>query len=97
MMTFSLGNISWKITISDLISSLIFFGMGSYITYLAFNNQLFSHSNYQLDMNIYSAKILDYINGFVTLIPEYIWAILFVSLIGWFAYLFIKQLKNNEN
>ena len=63
MMTFSLGNISWKITISDLISSLIFFGMGSYITYLAFNNQLFSHSNYQLDMNIYSAKILGYING----------------------------------
>jgi len=97
MMTFSLGNISWKITISDLISSLIFFGMGSYITYLAFNNQLFSHSNYQLDMNIYSAKILGYINGFITLIPEYIWAVLFVGLIGWFAYLFIKQLKNNEN
>ncbi|OHA99290.1 MAG: hypothetical protein A3E59_00215, partial [Candidatus Zambryskibacteria bacterium RIFCSPHIGHO2_12_FULL_39_47] len=93
MMTFSLGNISWKITISDLISSLIFFGMGSYITYLAFNNQLFSHSNYQLDMNIYSAKILGYINGFITLIPEYIWAVLFVGLIGWFAYLFIKQLK----
>ncbi|OHB10419.1 MAG: hypothetical protein A3H52_01465, partial [Candidatus Zambryskibacteria bacterium RIFCSPLOWO2_02_FULL_39_26] len=91
MMTFSLGNISWKITISDLISSLIFFGMGSYITYLAFNNQLFSHSNYQLDMNIYSAKILGYINGFITLIPEYIWAVLFVGLIGWFAYLFIKQ------
>ena len=98
LITLHIGSLSWKVTISDLVSSIIFIGMGTYISYLAFNNKLFSHSGFQLDMNIYSAKILSYINGFVTLIPEYIWAVLFVSLISWFTYLFVNQIKikNNE-
>lgn len=96
-MNLSFLGYEWKVTPSDLISSLIFLGMGGYITFLAFNNKLFSHSDYQLDMNIYSAKILSYINRFVTLIPEYVWAVLFVSLVGWFTYLFFKQIKNKNN
>jgi len=94
--TLRLGSINWDVTISELVSSLIFIGMGSYITYLAFSDKLFNHSDYQLDMNIYSAKFLNIINSYVSLIPEYIWAVLFVGLVGYFVYLFIKQYKNNE-
>jgi cytochrome c-type biogenesis protein len=95
--TLKLGTFSWQITIAELISSLIFLSMGVYITYLAFQNRLFMRSEYQLDMNITSAKLLNYINGFVSQIPEYVWAVIFVGLIGWFTYLFINQIKNNEN
>lgn len=92
--TLRLGTIEWQITISELISSIIFIGMGGYITYLAFSNNLYSHSDYQLDMNIFSAKFLKAINGFTTIIPEYIWALLFIGLASYFTYLFIKQIKN---
>ncbi len=94
--TLRVGGISWRVTISELISGIIFLGMGGYITYLAFNNNLYSHSDYQLDMNIYSAKFLNYINGFVRYIPEYIWALLFIGVVSYFIYLFIKQVKKYE-
>jgi len=94
--TLRLGSLSWQVAIPDLVSGIIFVGMGSYITYLAFNNKLFSHTDYQLDMNIFSAKLLNSVNGFTSLIPEYVWAVLFVGLVSYFTYLFIKQYKNNE-
>lgn len=90
------GNFSWRISVSELVSSLIFLLMGGYITYLAFNNKLFSHSNYQLEINLYNARLLNAINGFVKLIPEYIWAILFVGLIAYLSHTFIKLLKKYE-
>ncbi len=91
-----IGSYHWQITISELVSSIIFLGMGIYITYLAFHNKLYSHSDYQLDMNITSAKFLNYINGFVRIIPEYIWALAFIGIVGYCTYIFVKQYKNHE-
>ncbi len=92
-----IGSFSWQITVSELISGLIFLLMGGYITYLAFRNKLFTHSDYQLDMNIYNAKFLNAINGFVTLIPEYVWALLFIGIFVSISYVFIKQYKKQKN
>jgi cytochrome c biogenesis protein CcdA len=92
-----IGNFSWQISVSELISGLIFLLMGSYITFLAFSNRLFTHSSYQLDMNIWNAKFLSAINGFVSLVPEYIWALLFVGVIAYISYVFINQLKKQKN
>jgi len=91
------GGFSWRITISELISGLIFLLMGGYITYLAFSNKLFTHSSYQLEMNLWNAKFLGVINGFVTLIPEYIWALLFIGIVASISYVFIKQYKKQKN
>ncbi len=91
-----LGSFSWRITVSELISGLIFLLMGSYITYLAFSNKLFTHSSYQLEMNLWNAKFLGAINGFVTLIPEYIWALLFIGIVASISYVFIKQYKKQK-
>ncbi|MEK7060238.1 MAG: cytochrome c biogenesis CcdA family protein [Patescibacteria group bacterium] len=92
-----IGGYRWNIIVSELISGLIFFLMGGYITYLAFSNKLFTHSDYQLEMNLWNAKFLKAINGFVTLIPEYIWALLFVGIIAYISYKFINQYKNKKH
>ena len=94
--TLRLGTDEWRITVSELVSGAIFLSMGIYITYLAFSNKLFTSSEFQLNMNLYSAKFLGYINGFVKFIPEYIWAMLFVGVVSYFTYLFIKQYKKHE-
>ncbi len=91
--TLRLGAFSWRVTIAELISAAVFIGMGGYITYLAFANKLFTHSDYQLDMNIFSAKLLNSISGFTALIPEYLWALILIVLVVSASYLFIKQLK----
>ncbi len=92
-----IGGFSWRITVSELISGLIFLLMGGYITYLAFSNNLFTHSSYQLEMNLYNAKFLQAINGFVTLIPEFIWALLFIGIVVSISYAFVKQLKKQKH
>lgn len=89
----NIGSLRWRITVSELISGLIFLLMGSYITFLAFSDKLFTHSGYQLEMNIWNAKFLDAINGYVTLIPEYIWALLLIGVVTALSYRFIKQNK----
>lgn len=92
-----IGSFSWRITVSELISGLIFLLMGGYITYLAFSDKLFTHSSYQLEMNLWNAKFLGAINGFVTLIPEYIWALLFIGIVSCISYVFIKQYKKQKH
>ena len=92
-----IGGFSWRITVSELISGLIFLLMGGYITYLAFSDKLFTHSSYQLEMNLWNAKFLGAINGFVTLIPEYIWALLFIGIVSSISYVFIKQYKKQKH
>ncbi len=94
--TMKIGSYNWQIMISELISGLIFLLMGSYITYLAFSNKLFTHSSYQLEMNLWNAKFLNAINGFITLIPEYIWALLFIGIVASMSYVFIKQYKKTK-
>jgi len=64
---------------------------------LAFSNKLFAHSDYQLQMNLWNAKFLSSINGFVTLTPEYIWALLFIGIVVVISYAFIKQYKKQKN
>ena len=91
-----IGGFSWRITVSELISGLIFLLMGGYITYLAFVDKLAMRSEYQLEMNIWNAKFLNTINGFVKFVPEYIWAFLFIGIVTWVSYIFIKQYKKQK-
>src|SRR3989339_723332 len=91
-----IGGFSWRVTISELISGLIFLLMGGYITYLAFSNKLFTHSSYQLEMNLWNARFLGAINSWTTLIPEYIWAFLFIGIVASISYVFIKQYKKQK-
>ncbi len=91
-----IAGLSWKITISELVSGLIFLAMGAYIIYLAFVDKLFMRSDYQLEMNIYNAKFLRLINGTVTRVPEYIWALIFIGIVVLASYVSIKQYKKQK-
>ena len=53
------------ISISDLISGVMFLGLGILIIYLAFANKLTVHSDYQLSINLYFAKMTSRINEFL--------------------------------
>lgn len=53
------------ITMADLISGLIFLGMGILIIYLAYMKELTTHSDYQISINLYFAKLTQAINNFL--------------------------------
>lgn len=69
------------VTIAEIISGVTFLAMGGIILYLAIQNQLFAHSSYQTTINIYLTKFLENINGFVTSVPQYVWATLIILII----------------
>ncbi len=91
------GGARWSITVSELVSGLIFLLMGGYITYLAASNQLFVHSGYQLEMNLWNAQFMSSINGFVSRIPEYVWAALAIGIVVLMTRTFISQYKNRNH
>jgi hypothetical protein len=39
---------------------------------------------------------LNSISGFITAIPEFIWALIFIGFVSYLVYLFIKQYKDHE-
>ncbi|HVY67629.1 MAG TPA: hypothetical protein VHA30_01890, partial [Patescibacteria group bacterium] len=86
----------WTITILELISGLIFLGMGGYITYLAWNNELAMRSDYQLQMNLLLAGWQNRIGSLTAAVPELVWAIIIVGIFALLVYAFIKQSKNHE-
>ncbi len=97
MVSMGIGNWKWRITVSELISSIIFLLMGGYITYLAYVDKLtMQSSNYQLEMNIFNAKFLGAIQDYVKFIPEYVWAMLLIGIIVSLSLKFIKLRKNND-
>lgn len=86
----------WTITISELISGLIFLGMGGYITYLAFNNRVAMSSDYQLQMNLFLAGLQTKISRLTVIVPNFVWAIIIVAIFVGLVYSFIKQSKNHD-
>jgi len=91
------GSKKISITVSEAISGITFLAMGSLILYLALANKLFVHSEYQVSINILLTKVLNSVNGFVKVVPEYIWAILLVAAIVLITKLAIKQLKKEKH
>lgn len=90
-----LGSYEWRITISELVSGLIFLIMGGYITYLALAKKLYMRSDYQLSVNLWSAKLLNSISGFIRAVPEFIWALVVIAAVVYLIYKFIKQFKDH--
>ena len=87
---YKLGSKVVQLTIAELISGLMFALMGVITIALAFTNRLQVHSSYQIDINIFLTKVFNSVKGFVTVVPEYIWAFFFVVV---FALLAIKAFK----
>lgn len=83
----------FSITIAEAVSGVTFLALGLLITYLAFTNRLFVHSEYQVSVNIFLTKILNAVSGVAKAVPEYLWALLLVAAVSLIIRLAIRQLK----
>lgn len=66
-----------RVTLPDVMSGIIFLGMGALTLSLALGNRLAVHSGLQLSINIGLTKLLTKLNGVIALLPESGWALVF--------------------
>lgn len=88
-----------KLTFANLFSGLMFLTLGIVIVFLAKNGQLTSHSSYQVALNIYLTRFINFLSQFTKFIPDPIWAIIFIGItvsIIFFAYRQFVNLKKNR-
>ena len=85
------------LSLSHLISGIIFTLFGGFILiYERANPDVFT-SNYQVEINLLAARVTRFIDSTTSSIPDVLWALVFIilfSAIGWVAY---KQAKNEIN
>jgi len=94
---YSLGSKKFSITISEAISGITFLAMGMLIGYLALNNRLFIHSDYQLNVNIFLTSILDSVGGVAKVVPEYAWAALLLVVVALVVRSSMNKLKKEKH
>lgn len=86
-----------SIAVSEAVSGITFLAMGVLILYLALSNRLFMQAGgYQTSINIYLTKVLQSISGVVQAIPEYVWAILLIIIIGGVVWRAARQLNKEK-
>lgn len=93
---YSINGKSISITIAEAVSGLTFLAMGIIIIYFTLTGRLFVHSAYQTALNIYLAKFLNVISGFVKIVPEYVWALVVIILVIYIVKRSLKQLKKEN-
>ncbi len=74
---YQLGPRRVSVSVPDLISGILFIGMGVLTAWLALGNKLAMRSGAQVTINIWATKFLNAIKGFTDLLPQSWWAALF--------------------
>lgn len=94
---YRLGGKEINITVSEAVSGIVFLAMGILVFYLALTNKLFMQvGGYQMDINIYLTKVLQSISGIAQAIPEYVWALLLIIIIGGIVWRVASQLNKEK-
>lgn len=88
-----LFGIRWSVFISSLIAGLTFVLFGSYVFSLGVTNQLAMQNTYQITVNMYIAQLTKFIGTYTNIIPEPIWAVVFVIILGVIIAQAMKQCK----
>src|SRR3989338_1530653 len=68
-----------RLTFSNLFSGLMFLTLGAYIFYLALTNNLVTHASYQVSINVFLTKLIQFVSRYTKIIPETVWAIAFFT------------------
>ena len=82
------------ITLSNLFSGAMFLILGIIILTLARTNNLTTHATYQVSINIYLTKLIKFISGYTSVLPEFVWVIIFVGIFLLITKIALSQLKN---
>lgn len=80
------------VTLSNFFSGVMFLELGLLIFYLSLTNNLVSHNSYQVMLNIYLTKFIQFISTYTKVIPEAVWGIIFITLFVSFTFAAIIQL-----
>ena len=83
-----------RLTLSNLFSGLMFLVLGAFILYLALTNNLISHASYQVSINVYLAKITQFVGKYSKIIPEPAWALIFFIAFLAIIAISLRQLWN---
>ena len=79
---------------SNFFSGLMFLVLGLVIFYLALTNNLLSHNSYQISLNIYLTKFIQFISTYTKILPEFVWGILFVGIFLIFGFVAFRQFRS---
>ncbi len=90
------GSFIWNFSLSELVSGLVFLAMGTYITYLAYNNRLAMYSEYQLKINLLMASVNYHIGHYAGYVPNWGWALIIVVVFALLIRFAIKQFKGKK-
>lgn len=83
-----------RLTLSNLFSGGMFLILGIIVLFLARTNNLTSHASYQISINIYLTKFIQFIGGYTKVIPEGVWALIFIGIFAVLTKIAFGQLKN---
>lgn len=76
-----------ELTLANLFSGAMFLALGGYILTLARDNNLTSHSDVQVSINLWLTQVIDFVGGYTKLLPEPVWAAVFIGI---FAFIIRK-------
>ena len=79
-----------RLTLSNLFSGVMFLILGVVIAYLALTNNLVTHASYQISINVYLTRFIQFVGTYTKIIPEPVWAIIFFVI---FLAIVAKSLK----
>jgi len=82
-----------KVTLSNLISGIMFLGLGLIILAKARSSQLTMHSSYQLNVNLAIAGLTEKIGSYTRILPEPVWAILILLAVAVIVISAVRQWK----
>lgn len=92
--SYSVAGRQIRLTVANLFSGLVFLGMGIWILAAAGGNQLMSHSSFQISINIYLTGLIRSISRVTGLVPEPIWAGVFLLLLFFIVNKAVMQIIN---
>ena len=88
-----------RLTLSNLFSGVMFLVLGLFIFYLARTGNLTTHASYQVDINVFLTRVIQFVGKYTKIIPEFVWAIIFaitfVVILIISVYQFLNLSKNN--
>lgn len=85
-----------KVTLSNLISGIMFLGLGLIILNKARTSQLTMHTSYQLSVNLAIAGLTEKIGRFTRILPEPVWAILILLAVTAIIVTAARQWRKSE-
>lgn len=92
----NIGGVVWRNSISNLISGAMFLALGVVILTKAWTGKLTMHSAYQLEVNLWVAKLTDRVGNYTRRLPEPVWGAVIVLTLGLIIWIAVKEWRKHE-